>query len=232
MVTPAHQYPLGVTLSPRRRAELIAWACGGGGILIEDDYDGELRYDRQPIGALQALDPGRVIYVGTTSKSLAAALRVGWLVVPAELTGAVADTIRVINAWPCSLEQLALARFIESGMFDRHIRQMRVIYRRRRDLLAAALARHAPMLQMAGIAAGGHALVRMPSDGADEHEVIMRAALAGLALDGLTGYRVGDAAAEPLGPALVIGYGTPAGRSYRAAVAALGDFLHSIYSPG
>ena len=232
VVTPAHQYPLGVTLSPRRRAELIAWACGSGGILIEDDYDGELRYDRQPIGALQGLDPGRVIYVGTTSKSLAAALRVGWLVVPAQLTGAVADTIRVINAWPCSLEQLALARFIESGMFDRHIRQMRVIYRRRRDLLAAALARHAPMLQMAGIAAGGHALVRMPSDGADEHEVIMRAALAGLALDGLTGYRVGDAAAEPLGPALVIGYGTPAGRSYRAAVAALGDFLHSIYLPG
>jgi len=232
VVTPAHQYPLGVTLSPRRRAELIAWACGSGGILIEDDYDGELRYDRQPIGALQGLDPGRVIYVGTTSKSLAAALRVGWLVVPAQLTGAVADTIRVINAWPCSLEQLALAGFIESGMFDRHIRQMRAIYRRRRDVLAAALARHAPMLQMAGIAAGGHALVRMPSDGADEHEVIMRAALAGLALDGLTGYRVGDAAAEPLGPALVIGYGTPAGRSYRAAVAALGDFLHSIYSPG
>jgi GntR family transcriptional regulator / MocR family aminotransferase len=232
VVTPAHQYPLGVTLSPRRRAELIAWACGSGGILIEDDYDGELRYDRQPIGALQALDPGRVIYVGTTSKSLAAALRVGWLVVPAQLTGAVADTIRVINAWPCSLEQLALARFIESGMFDRHIRQMRAIYRRRRDLLAATLARHAPMLQIAGIAAGGHALVRMLSDGPDEHEVITRAALAGLALDGLTGYRVGDAAAQPVGPALVIGYGTPAGRSYRAAVAALGDFLHSVYSPG
>jgi GntR family transcriptional regulator / MocR family aminotransferase len=232
VVTPAHQYPLGVTLSPRRRAELIAWASSSGGILIEDDYDGELRYDRQPVGALQALDPGRVIYVGTTSKSLTAALRVGWLVVPAQLTGAVADTIRVINAWPCSLEQLALARFIESGMFDRHIRRMRGIYRRRRDLLAATLAGQAPMAQITGIAAGGHALVRIPPGGPDEVDVITEAARAGLALDGLTGYRVGDAAAEPLGPALVIGYGAPAGRSYRASVAALGDFLRSIYSAG
>ena len=105
VVTPARQYLLGVTLSPRRRAELIAWACGSSGILIQDDYDGELRYDRHPLGALQALDPGRVIYVGTTSKSLAAGLRAGWLVVPARLTDALADTIRVINAWPSSLEQ-------------------------------------------------------------------------------------------------------------------------------
>jgi GntR family transcriptional regulator/MocR family aminotransferase len=232
VVTPAHQYPLGVTLSPRRRAELITWASASGGFLIEDDYDGELRYDRQPVGALQALDPGRVIYVGTTSKSLAAALRVGWLVAPAQLTGAVADTIRAINAWPSSLEQLALARFIESGMFDQHIRRMRAIYRKRRDLLAATLAMHAPMLQITGIAAGGHALVRMLPCGPDEHEVITKAALAGLALDGLNGYRVGDVTAEPLGSALVIGYGTPAGRSYRAAVVALGDLLHSVYSPG
>jgi GntR family transcriptional regulator/MocR family aminotransferase len=109
---------------------------------------------------------------------------------------------------------------------------MRGIYRKRRDLLAATLARHAPMLQITGIAAGGHALVRMPPGGPDEHEVITRAALAGLALDGLSGYRVGDVAAEPPGPALVIGYGTPAGRSYRAAVSVLGDFLHSVYSAG
>ncbi len=232
VVTPAHQYPLGVILHPRRRAELIAWSSDSGGILIEDDYDGELRYDRQPVGALQALAPGRVIYVGTTSKSLAAALRVGWLVVPAQLTGAVADTMRGINAWPSSLEQLALARFIETGMFDRHIRMMRGIYRERRDLLAATLASRAPMLQITGIAAGGHALVQMPPGGPGEHEVITKATLAGLALDGLSSYRVGDAGAEPPGPALVIGYGTPAGRSYRAAVAALGDLLHSLYPPG
>jgi GntR family transcriptional regulator / MocR family aminotransferase len=232
VVTPVHQYPLGVTLHPRRRAELIAWASDSGGILIEDDYDGELRYDRRPVGALQALAPGRVIYAGTTSKSLAAALRVGWLVMPAQLTGAVADTVRGINAWPSSLEQLALARFIDNGMFDRHVRMMRGIYRERRDLLAATLASRAPMLQITGIAAGGHALVQMPPGGPGEREVITKAALAGLALDGLSSYRVGDAGAGPPGPALVIGYGTPAGRSYRAAVAALGDLLHSLYSPG
>ncbi len=108
---------------------------------------------------------------------------------------------------------------------------MRGIYRKRRDLLAATLARHAPMLQITGIAAGGHALVRLPPGGPDEHEVMTKAALAGLALDGLSGYRVSDAAAEPPGPALVIGYGTPAGRNYRAAVAALGELLQSAYSP-
>jgi GntR family transcriptional regulator / MocR family aminotransferase len=233
VVTPAHQYPLGVTLGPERRVELLAWASSTGGIIIEDDYDGELRYDRQPVGALQGLDPGRVIYVGTTSKSLAAALRVGWLVVPPQLTGAVVETIRLINAWPPSLEQLALARFIEAGMFDRHIRRMRGVYRKRRDLLTATLAGHAPMLRVAGIAAGGHALVRLPAGGPGEHELIAKAALAGLALDGLSSYRVSDVLTEQRDhqPALVIGYGTPAGRSYRAAVAALGNFLRSTYPP-
>jgi len=232
VVTPAHQYPLGVTLSPQRRGELLAWARSGGGIIVEDDYDGELRYDRQPIGALQALDPGRVVYVGTTSKSLAAALRVGWLVAPPQLAGPVTEAIRIVNAWPSSLEQLTLARFIETGMFDRHIRRMRGVYRKRRDLLAATLAGQAPMLQVTGIAAGGHALVRLPRGGPGEHELVAKAALAGLALDGLSGYRVHRVpAAEREQPALVIGYGTPAGRSYRAAVAALGDFLHTAYPP-
>ena len=232
VVTPAHQYPLGVTLGPRRRGELLAWARSTGGIIIEDDYDGELRYDRQPVGALQALDPGRVIYVGTTSKSLAAALRVGWLVVPPQLAGQVADTVRLINAWPSSLEQLALARFIEAGMFDRHIRRMRGIYRKRRDLLAATLAGHAPMLRVTGIAAGGHALVRLPPGGPGERELVAKAALAGLALDGLGGYRLcGVPAGEREQAALVIGYGTPAGRSYPAAVAALGEFLGSACPP-
>jgi len=231
VVTPAHQYPLGSTMSARRRTELLAWARSTGGIILEDDYDGELRYDRKPVGALQALDPGRVVYVGTTSKSLAAALRVGWLVVPPQLMDPVAETIRIINAWPSSLEQLALGRFIETGLFDRHIRRRRGIYRKRRDLLVATLATHAPVLRVAGIAAGGHALVRLPPDGPGEHELVAKAALAGLALAGLSGYRVGDTAAGrgDEQPALVIGYGAPAGRSYRAAAAALGDFLRSAY---
>jgi GntR family transcriptional regulator / MocR family aminotransferase len=233
VVTPAHQYPLGITMSARRRAELLAWARGTGGIILEDDYDGELRYDRKPVGALQALDPGRVVYAGTTSKSLAAALRVGWLVVPPQLAEPVAETIGIINAWPSALEQLALARFIESGLFDRHIRRIRGIYRKRRDLLVATLAAHAPALRVAGIAAGGHALVRLPPGGPGEHELVAKAALAGLALAALSGYRTDGAPAGQRGhqAALVIGYGTPAGRSYRAAVAALGDFLRSAYPP-
>jgi DNA-binding transcriptional MocR family regulator len=213
VVTPAHQYPLGVTLAPDRRNQLLAWASSGRGIIVEDDYDGELRYDRQPVGALQALDPGRVIYVGTTSKSLAAALRIGWLAVPPQLMDAMAESARLINAWPSSLGQLALARFIEAGLFDRHIRRMRGIYRQRRDLLIATLAERAPMLRVTGIAAGGYALVRLPASGPAENEVISTAARSGLALDGLAGYRFSDGTTEPAEhqPALVIGYGSPAG---------------------
>ena len=144
-----------------------------------------------------------------------------------------AETIRIINAWPSSIEQLALARFIDTGAFDRHIRRMRGIYRQRRDLLAATLARSAPQLRITGIGAGGHGLVRLPPAGPGEHEIVAKAALSGLALDGLGGYWFREEVTTPSRrwPALVIGYGTPAGRSYRAAVAALGDFLQSVYPP-
>ena len=234
VVTPAHQFPLGVTLGSRRRGELLAWAGAGGGIIIEDDYDGELRYDRQPVSAMQALDPGRVIYAGTTSKSLAAALRVGWLAAPPHLTESLVAALQAVNAAPSALEQLALARFIEAGSFDRHIRRMRGIYRRRRDLLIATLAAHAPALQVCGIAAGGHALVRLPPGGPGEPQVIAGARRHGIALTGLTDYRfAGDPAAEAgHGPALVIGYGSPAGHSYRNAIAALGSYLRTRYPPG
>jgi GntR family transcriptional regulator/MocR family aminotransferase len=230
VVTPAHQFPLGVTLAPSRRSELLAWARVADTVIVEDDYDGELRYDRQPVGALQSLDPERVIYAGTTSKSLAAALRIGWLAVPPRLMDSLADASRQVSAWPSSLDQVALARFVEAGLFDRHIRRMRGVYRQRRDLLIATLAAHVPMLRVTGIAAGGHALARLPSGGPGEDEVISGASRRGLAVEGLGGYRFGDGAAAPEHePALVIGYGSPAGRSYRAAVAALADYLESVY---
>jgi GntR family transcriptional regulator/MocR family aminotransferase len=233
VVTPAHQYPLGVTMASHRRSELLTWASSTGAVIIEDDYDGELRYDRQPVGALQALDPTRVIYVGTTSKSLAAALRIGWLAVPPQLMDPVVEVTRLINAWPSSLEQLALARFIETGLFDRHIRRMRSIYRQRRDLLIASLAAHAPVIRVTGIAAGGHALARLPPGRPSEQELIIGAAQCDLALEGLGDYRLnadGAAARDEHGPALVIGYGSPAGRSYRGAVAALGHYLECAYA--
>ena len=210
----------------------MAWARGRNAVIIEDDYDGELRYDRQPVGALQALDPGRVIYAGTTSKSLAAALRIGWLAVPPQLMDSLVDACRQVSAWPSSLDQIALARFIEAGLFDRHIRRMRGLYRQRRDLLTGTLAAQAPMLMVTGIAAGGHALARLPPGGPGENEVVACAARCGLALEGLGGYRFGRDAAEQAErePALVIGYGSPAGLSYRAAVATLGDYLRSVYA--
>jgi GntR family transcriptional regulator / MocR family aminotransferase len=244
VVTPAHQYPLGATLDSRRRTELIAWTRSGAGVVIEDDYDGELRYDRQPIGAVQALDPGSVVYVGTTSKSLSAALRIGWLAVPAGLLGPTVSTLRWVNATPSVLVQLALARFIESGQFDRHIRRMRGIYRQRRDLLVSTLSASAPQLRVGGIAAGGHVLVRLPVGGPSERDLIAGAARFDLALAGLGDYRFlsseegrdcavschgGQRETGEYSPALVIGYGTPAGRSYRGAVAALGDYLRNVY---
>jgi GntR family transcriptional regulator / MocR family aminotransferase len=231
VVTPAHQYPLGVTLAPERRSGLLAWASASRGVVIEDDYDGELRYDRQPVGALQGLDPQRVIYAGTLSKSLAAGLRIGWLAAPPRLMESLVQTAQVINASPSSLEQLAFARFIEAGLFDKHIRRMRGVYRKRRDLLISTLASRAPRLQVSGIAAGGHALLRLPPDGPSEREVIVGAASRGLALAGLSDYRFpAHPAPDPHGPALVIGYGSPAGRSYRNAIAALAEYLQAVYS--
>jgi GntR family transcriptional regulator / MocR family aminotransferase len=212
-LTPAHQFPLGVTLHPRRRREAARW----GGVVIEDDYDGEFRYDRQPVGALQALAPDRVVYAGTASKSLAPSLRLGWLAVPPRLLDAVAAQLA---AGPSALDQLTLAEFIASGGYDRQVRRTRLAYRRRRDRLVAALGRQ--HRHVTGIAAGLHAVLELP--GTDtERLVIARAAGHGLALTGLESYRtdgVGSAAAGDRA-GLVIGYGRPPEHAYTTALARL-----------
>lgn len=161
LLTPAHQFPLGSVLSPQRRADAARWAARTGGLIVEDDYDGEFRYDRQPVGVLQALAPGHVVYAGTASKTMAPGLRLGWLVLPARLTDAVAAKARA-DAHTSGLEQLTLAEFIGSGAYDRHIRRTRLAYRHRRDRLVAALARHAPGVRVSGIAAGLHAVAELP----------------------------------------------------------------------
>jgi GntR family transcriptional regulator / MocR family aminotransferase len=190
LLTPAHQFPLGVTLAPQRRRAIITWAAAHGGLVIEDDYDGEFRYDRQPVGALQALAPDQVIYAGTASKSLAPGLRLGWLAVPGPLLDEVLAAKAAAGAEPSTLDQLTLAELLASGGYDRQIRHARLVYRRRRDRLATALARHAPLVTVAGIAAGLHALLRLPP-GWDEVEAASRAAAHGLAVDGLAGYHAG-----------------------------------------
>jgi GntR family transcriptional regulator/MocR family aminotransferase len=217
LLTPAHQFPLGSVLSPRRRADAARWAAGNGGVIIEDDYDGEFRYDRQPVGALQALAPEHVVYIGTVSKTLAPGLRLGWLVLPARLTDAVAGAKARADAHTSGFEQLTLAEFITSGAYDRQIRRARLAYRRRRDRLVAALARHAPGVRVAGIAAGLHAVAELPP-GQREDQVIARAAARGVAITGLGEYALGE---HSRGPALVVGYATPPEHAYSTALARL-----------
>jgi GntR family transcriptional regulator/MocR family aminotransferase len=217
LLTPAHQFPLGSVLSPQRRADAARWAAGTGGLIVEDDYDGEFRYDRQPVGALQALAPEHVAYVGTASKTLAPGLRLGWLVLPARLVDAVADAKARADGHTSSLEQLTLAEFITSGAYDRHVRRQRLNYRRRRDRLIAALSRHAPDVRLTGIAAGLHAVAELPP-GQPEQQVIARAAARGVAIEGLGGYALGD---HVRGPALVIGYAAPPDHAYTTALARL-----------
>jgi GntR family transcriptional regulator / MocR family aminotransferase len=216
LLTPAHQFPLGMTLHPQRRREAAQW----GGLVIEDDYDGEFRYDRQPVGALQALAPDRVIYAGTASKSLAPGLRLGWLVVPPRLLDAVAAEL---GGGPPALDQLTLAEFITSGGYDRQVRRARLAYRRRRDRLAAALQRHG--LRVSGIAAGLHAVLELPGTGA-EHRIVARAAGRSLALDGLAHYQARPGPAALAG--LVIGYGRPPQHAYTTALARLCAVLSEL----
>ena len=174
LVTPAHQCPTGVALAPARRAALLEWAATTRGLVIEDDYDAEYRYDRAPLAALQGLAPDRIIYMGTVSKTLAPALRLGWMVLPPHLVELIAEQRILADQGAPTLDQLALARLIESGAYDRHLRQARRRYRSRRDALIDAVRRHLPGARVTGIAAGLHAIVRLPRevDGA----TLMRAA--------------------------------------------------------
>ncbi|SCF96311.1 PLP-dependent aminotransferase family protein [Streptomyces sp. Ncost-T10-10d] len=217
LMTPAHQFPTGAPLHPDRRAAAVDWARGTGGLILEDDYDGEFRYDRQPVGALQGLDPERVVHLGTTSKSLAPGLRLGWMVLPGSLVEEVTEA-KGLSDWSSSaLEQLTLAEFIESGAYDRHVRSMRLRYRRRRDQLVAVLAQRAPDVRISGIAAGLHAVLELPEG--SEPSVMRAAAWQGLALEGLSRFR--HPQAPPGRDALVIGYGTPTDSAWAGTLEAL-----------
>ena len=216
LLTPAHQFPLGAVLAPRRRTQAVGWARDTGGVIVEDDYDGEFRYDRQPLGAMQALAPGHVVYAGSASKSLAPGLRLGWLVLPAGLAAEVAAARGLADRQGSTFDQLTLAEFIGSGQYDRQVRRARLAYRRRRDRLAATL-RQVSRLPVSGIAAGLHALLELPP-GSAEDDLVARAARRGLAVEGLGPY---CAPGHPRGPALVLGYGTPPEHAFTGALARL-----------
>src|SRR6266566_9749300 len=190
LLTPTHQFPLGVPLAPARRRRATDWAASAGAIIIEDDYDGELRYDRPAVGALQALAPEQVVYAGTASKSLAPGLRLGWLVLPARLVDEVVAVKSAAGRLSSSLDQLTLAEFLTSGAYDRQVRRVRLAYRGRRDRLVTAVRAAAPQVRVTGIAAGLHALLRLPQ-GEHEDDLVARAARHGLAIEGLSAYRLG-----------------------------------------
>ncbi|MDH6452365.1 MULTISPECIES: PLP-dependent aminotransferase family protein [unclassified Streptomyces] len=217
LLTPAHQFPMGGTLHRDRRSAVVEWARRTGGLVIEDDYDGEFRYDRQPVGALQGLDPDHVVHAGTASKSLAPGLRLGWLVLPPGLMEEVLRAKGGIDACG-SLDQLTLAEFLTSGAYDRHVRASRLRYRRRRDTLVAELAWRAPRVHATGIAAGLHVVLRLPPG--TEQPALRAAAWQGLAVHGLHRYQHPQASVERR-DALVVGYGTPPDHAWSGALEAL-----------
>ena len=224
VVTPAHQYPTGLTLHPKRRHALATWARESGGLIIEDDYDGEFRYERQPIGALQGTAPDSVAYLGTTSKTLAPGLRLGWMVLPRRLVEPLKDVKLHTDLSAPTITQLTLAELITSHGYDRHVRMMRLRYRRRRDLLINALQTIGPDL-VTGVAAGLQTPVRLPAGGPSEDEVIAAAAAEGLALEGLSGHW--HSGSTPTG-GLLIGFSKATEAAYPAAVALLVRILRHL----
>jgi GntR family transcriptional regulator / MocR family aminotransferase len=220
LVTPAHQFPTGSVLSGERRRELLAWSRETGGLILEDDYDSEFRYDREPVRALQGLAPERVVQLGTVSKTLAPALRLGWVVAPADLAEEAARTKTLLDDFSPALDQLALAELLERGDYDRHLRRARGVYRKRRDALLGALDRHLPELTVEGVAAGVHLLLRLPA-GVSDVAAAESASRARIRVPPLSAFRL-----EPSDEAgLVVGYGRlhesavePAARALAAAV--------------
>ena len=220
VVTPAHQFPTGAVMAPERRADLVAWANRADRLIIEDDYDAEFRYDRNAIGAIQGLDPCRVIHIGTASKTLAPGLRLGWMSLPDEIVDEVRAAKGAQDSGSPALEQLALAELIASGDYDRHVARARHVYRGRRDAVIAALARYLPGLEVGGAAAGLHVLLRLP-DTVDDVAIQAVAAERGIGVNPLS--PMSRSGAPERG--IVLGYSRLTVERIDAAVAALAACL-------
>jgi GntR family transcriptional regulator / MocR family aminotransferase len=224
LLTPHRQHPLGVTLSARRRSWLLDWARSTGAFVIEDDYDGEFRYDTHPIGPLQGLEPRAVVYTGTASKTLVPGLRLGWLAAPDGLAGALNEHKRLTEGQPGVLEQLAFTEFLRSGGYDRHVRKMRLRYRHRRDRVVQALREGVPGLPVTGTAAGLNVLVHLP-DAETERAAVAAANGRGIGIEGLIG---GDYYERGGTAGLIVGYAATPEHAYASAVDALVAALRSV----
>ena len=223
VVAPAHHFPMGHVLAAERRAELLAWAHDADGLVVEDDYDAEFRYDRRPVGALQALAPQRVIYAGSASKTLAPALRLGWLVCPPRWQRRIANVRWGVDLGVGVLDQLALADLIARGTLDRHLRRTRQRYAARRRALLAAVERELRGASVEGVAAGLHALVHLPA-GCDEAAVVARALERGVAVVGLAAFH---AAGPAPGPGLVLGYAQLTEPAIAEGIRRIGDAVRA-----
>jgi len=228
LLTPAHQFPTGVVLAPGRRRELLSWAAAADGLIIEDDYDAEYRYDRTPVPAMQASDPGRVVYAGSTSKTLAPGLRLGWLIPPPAMHADLVEAKHASDLGSPALPQLVLARLIASGDLEHHIRIVRKRQRGRRDALLAGLREHLPQARVRGVAAGLHVLITFPW-------------LAGQVSDTFLADRIGaaDVLVHPLSlhsvraeaPGIVVGYAAHTADQLREAARRIGVVVTAAGAP-
>ncbi|MFC5186916.1 MocR-like pyridoxine biosynthesis transcription factor PdxR [Actinomadura harenae] len=216
-LTPSHQYPTGVPLHPDRRHAVCAWARSTGGVIVEDDYDGEFRYERHPVGALQGIAPDHVVYCGTASKTLSPALRLAWMVLPPRLVPEVVRAKQDADLYTESLGQLVLADLIAGHVYDRHIRAARLRYRRRRALLLER-ASAVPGLTVHGVPAGLHSLLTLPADGPDETEILNHCAARSVGIRTFTELHH-DPAGRPQG--ILVGFAAPSESAYPAALDAL-----------
>jgi GntR family transcriptional regulator/MocR family aminotransferase len=223
VLTPAHQNPTGVVLTGDRRTALLAWLRANATVAIEDDYDAEYRYDRAAIGALQGLDPDRVIYSGSASKTLAPALRIGWLVVPPVLMQAVTHEKLLADRGTARIDQHAFADFLARGELDRHLRRMRVSYRRRRDALVDALSETLPDAVVRGVAAGLHVTVELP-DGVDEQALRQQADARRIELETMADFSAGNGIQPPV---LLLGYAQMHESGIRAGVHELAEAVRA-----
>jgi len=225
VLAPAHHFPLGVQLRPERRTAAIAWARANKTVIIEDDYDAELRYDRAPIGALQPLDPDRVIYIGTASKTLAPGLRLGWMVMPPAFAEPIANLRALEDMQTAATEQIAFSELLRGGDFERHLRRMRIHYRKRRDRFRELLAVRAPNARVAGISAGLRVLLELPPTSRSSTEIAQRGLARSISLFPLArcyhSGRIPDDATD----ALVLGYAALPEHDFERGIAALGELL-------
>ncbi|MEU7854012.1 PLP-dependent aminotransferase family protein [Nonomuraea sp. NPDC049141] len=225
IVAPAHQFPTGTVLAPARRAELIRWAHDVDGILLEEDKDADYRYDRRPVAAIQGMAPSRTALLGSVSKTLSPALRIGWFATPPRWTPAVA-VANPLALPPPVLDQLAFAWFLDDGGYDRHLRACRRRYRARRDALVGELARRLPGARVSGAAAGLHLLLHL--DGVRATEVVAAAARDGVSVDAVGNYTSEAGAGDST---LILGYGNLADSVVAEAVSRLADAIERANLP-